>query len=84
MSALFQSAAYLGGGILLVILAPSVLVLLMGTNLKNCELVNQRIVNKYKEDAARGVSFLHALHAVGTTELDLDDSRIWHSAEGCP
>lgn len=60
------------------------LVLLMGTNLKNCELVNQRIVNKYKEDAARGVSFLHALHAVGTTELDLDDSRIWHSAEGCP
>ena len=31
MSALFQSAAYLGGGILLVILAPSVLVLLMGS-----------------------------------------------------
>ena len=60
------------------------LVLLMGTSLENCELVNQRIVNKYKEDAARGVSFLHALHAVGSAELDLSDSRIWHSAEEAP
>lgn len=57
------------------------LVLLMGTNQENCELVNQRIVNKYKEDAARGVSFRHALHAVGATELDLSDNRIWHQAE---
>lgn len=57
------------------------LVLLVGTNQDNCELVNQRIVNKYKEDATRGVNFRHALHAVGTTELDLSDNRIWHQTE---
>ena len=54
------------------------LVLLVGTNQENCELVNQRIANKYKEDPFRGVNFRHALHAVGAAELDLSDNRIWH------
>ena len=57
------------------------LVILMGTNRENCDLVDRRIVRKYKEDAAWGVSFRHTLHAVGTAELDLDDSRIWRPIE---
>lgn len=57
------------------------LVILMGTNRENCELVNQRILNKYKEDSARGVSFRHAVHAMGAKELDLDDNRIWSQEE---
>lgn len=55
------------------------LVILMGTNRENCELVDRRIARNYKEDAAWGVSFRHTLHAVGTTELDLDDNRIWRT-----
>lgn len=60
------------------------LLLLVGTNQQNCELVNQRIENKYKEDAVRGVNFRHALHAVGTHELDLSDNGIWHQPEARP
>ena len=57
------------------------LVILMGTNRENCELVTRRIAGKYKEDAAWGVSFRHAVHAVGPAELDLDDNCIWRSSE---
>lgn len=54
------------------------LVILVGTNRENCDLVDHRILQKYKEDAAWGVSFRHALHPLGPTELNLSDSRIWH------
>ena len=57
------------------------LVILMGTNRENCELVDRRIVDKYKKDPAWGVSFRHALHALGASEPDLDDTRLWHAAE---
>ena len=57
------------------------LVILMGTNGQNCDLVDRRIVRKHKEDAAWGVGIRETLHAVGTAELDLDDSRIWHPIE---
>jgi len=53
------------------------LVILVGTSRENCDLVDKRILQKYKEDAARGISFRHTLHPLGPVELDLNDNRIW-------
>lgn len=53
------------------------LVILVGTNRENCELVNRRIMDKYKKDPAWGVSFRHALHAMSVSGPDINSSSIW-------
>lgn len=60
------------------------LVLLIGTNRENCELVHRRIAQRYKEDAAWGVSIAHALHIAGDSTLDFQDGRFWRASDGTP
>lgn len=60
------------------------LVLLIGTNRENCELVHRRIAQRYKEDAAWGVSIAHALHIAGDSTLDFQDGRFWRASDSTP
>ena len=60
------------------------LVLLIGTNRENCELVHRRIAQRYKEDAAWGVSIAHALHIAGDSTLDFQDGRFWRAYDSTP
>lgn len=52
------------------------LVLLIGTDLENCEIVNQRIQAHYKQHAVRGVSIRYSLQNV-ETDMPLPNSGIW-------
>ena len=53
------------------------LVILAGTNRENCELVDKRIMDKYKQDPVWGVSFRHTLQAMTSSDPDLSSNCIW-------
>lgn len=52
------------------------LVLLIGTDRENCEIVDQRIQARYKQQPVRGVALRHSLQTV-ETDMPFPDSGIW-------
>ncbi len=47
------------------------LLLLMGTNREDCESVCRRILEQYRQNPERGVSFLHSVVMVGESALEM-------------
>lgn len=52
------------------------LVLLIGTDRENCEIVDQRIQARYKQQPVRGVALRHSLQTV-ETDMPFPNSGIW-------
>lgn len=52
------------------------LVLLIGTDRENCEIVDQRIQARYKQQPVRGVALRHSLQTV-ETDMPFPSSGIW-------
>ena len=52
------------------------LVLLIGTDRENCEIVDQRIQARYRQQPVRGVALRHSLQTV-ETDMPFPNSGIW-------
>ena len=50
--------------------------LLIGTDRENCEIVDQRIQARYRQQPVRGVALRHSLQTV-ETDMPFPNSGIW-------
>ena len=73
---MISNALILSFGVSLVCTLILPVVLLIGTDRENCEIVNQRIQARYRQQPVRGVALRHSLQTV-ETDMPFPNSGIW-------